>query len=125
MKLSNVIDLVGHTDNNILDMISLIKNAKGILCPITGAMHIAAVFNTPCVYIGGAREPIEYITYDIDTHIFINSNGMLKCCKNGVCEYLGKAYNNNCNDIASDGSCMCMHIIKPDTVINAINKLNK
>lgn len=35
---------------------SLIAGAEGVVCGITGAMHVAAVFDKPCVVIAGGRE---------------------------------------------------------------------
>ena len=46
---------VGKTDS-IRDLFSLIYHADGVICGITGAMHIAAAFDKPCVVVAGGRE---------------------------------------------------------------------
>lgn len=38
------------------DLFSLIYHAEGIICGITSFMHLAAVFDKPCVVIAGGRE---------------------------------------------------------------------
>ena len=54
-KLKRCVSAVGKT-NNERDFFSLIYNAEGVICGITAAMHIAAVFDKPCVVIAGGRE---------------------------------------------------------------------
>lgn len=53
--LSRVEQYVGKTQNE-RSFFSLIYNAEGVICGITAAMHIAAVFDKPCVVIAGGRE---------------------------------------------------------------------
>lgn len=54
-RLKNCESAIGQTDN-IRDLFSLVSKADGVICGITGAMHIAAVFDKPCVVVAGGRE---------------------------------------------------------------------
>ncbi len=66
-------------------------HAQGVLCPVTGPMHLAAAVptrpgqpkNRPCVVIAGGREPAHWEAYP--DHQFIHTNGALVCCMNGGC----------------------------------------
>lgn len=53
--LSRVEQYVGKTQNE-RTFFSLIAGAEGVICGITAAMHLAAVFDKPCVVIAGGRE---------------------------------------------------------------------
>lgn len=54
-KLERVEHLVGKTRNE-RHFFSLIAGAEGVICGVTAAMHIAAVFDKPCVVLAGGRE---------------------------------------------------------------------
>lgn len=54
-RLQRVEQSIGKTDD-IQDFFRLIYHAEGVLCGVTGAMHIAAVFDKPCVVVAGGRE---------------------------------------------------------------------
>ena len=60
--LQNCLNLVGKS-NDIYDLFNLVRYADGVICPVTAAMHIAAVYDKPCVVIGGAREEPWFYTY--------------------------------------------------------------
>jgi len=88
-ELSGVIDLTGKA--NLRQLIRLMYHAKGVVCPITFVMHLAAATpttdldfpNRPCVVIAGGREAAHWEAYP--HHQFISTNGMLSCCANGGC----------------------------------------
>jgi ADP-heptose:LPS heptosyltransferase len=88
-KLERVIDLRGQT--TLRELIRLVYHAQGVLCPVTGLMHLAAAVKTkrgqpknrPCVVIAGGREPAHWEAYP--DHQFIHTNGALACCANGGC----------------------------------------
>jgi ADP-heptose:LPS heptosyltransferase len=88
-KLKRVIDLRGQTD--LRQLIRLVYHADGVLCPVTGLMHLAAAVPTkrgqrrirPCVVVAGGREPAHWEAYP--GHQFIHVNGALPCCANGGC----------------------------------------
>ncbi len=87
--LRNVIDLRGKT--SIRELIRLIYHARGILCPITLLMHLAAaiekhpdmVARRPCVVIAGGREQPSWASYP--NHQYLHTIGMLDCCANTGC----------------------------------------
>jgi len=135
--LKNVINFIGKTD--LRQFIRLIYHSIGVVCPVTFAMHAAAAVeckhdlkNRPCVVIAGGREPSQWEKYP--HHRFLETNGALGCCDNGGC------WRSRCHQVG-DGDkkdkkeelCFfpieledkisipkCMHMIKPQDVINAI-----
>jgi ADP-heptose:LPS heptosyltransferase len=88
-RLDGVIDLRGRTD--LRELIRLVYHAQGVLCPVTGVMHLAAAVETrpgqpvhrPCVVIAGGREPAHWESYP--NHQFIHTIGALPCCTHGGC----------------------------------------
>ena len=89
--LRGVTNLVGRT--SLRDFVRLMYHARGVVCPVTLAMHLAAAIETPgapgrsrvrpCVVIAGGREPPHWEMYP--THQFISTSGMLPCCVQGGC----------------------------------------
>jgi len=96
-KLSGVVDLVDKT--NLRQLMSLIYNSSGVICPITSSMHIAAAFDKPCVVLAGGREEYTWSAYSKDndafnisqknniivSHRYLNTIGKLQCCRNSGC----------------------------------------
>jgi hypothetical protein len=88
-KLRGVIDLRGQT--TVRQLVRLVHHAQGVLCGITGLMHLAAAVPTrrngpnlrPCVVVAGGREPPHWESYP--GHQFIHTLGALKCCAGGGC----------------------------------------
>jgi ADP-heptose:LPS heptosyltransferase len=88
-KLEGTIDLRGQT--TLRELIRLVYHAQGVLCPVTGVMHLAAAVETkgggskkrPCVVVAGGREPAHWEAYP--DHQFIHNNGALSCGLNGGC----------------------------------------
>lgn len=87
--LNGVIDLVGKTD--FRQFIRLMYHSRGVICPVTCAMHLAAGVPTrpdafptrPCVVVAGGREPVSWEHYP--WHAFMHTQGMLRCCSTGGC----------------------------------------
>lgn len=87
--LNGVIDLVGKTD--FRQLIRLVHHARGVICPVTCMMHLAAGVETrydafpirPCVVVAGGREPVSWEHYP--WHAYLHTQGMLDCCANGGC----------------------------------------
>ncbi len=92
-QLERVEQLVGQT-NNERHFFSLIANAEGVICGITAAMHVAAVFDKPCVVIAGGREEPWWENYSNNfsptafgkkcapvkvEHAFLHTMGLLDC----------------------------------------------
>jgi ADP-heptose:LPS heptosyltransferase len=88
-NLKGGLDLRGKTDTR--QLVRLMYHAKGVLCPVTFAMHLAAAVeikekkpqNRPCAVIAGGREPSQWEAYP--HHQYIHTNGALLCCDNGGC----------------------------------------
>jgi len=137
-ELKNVVNLTGKT--NLRQFIRLIYHSVGVVSPITFAMHAAAAIeckgnykNRAAVIIAGGREPSQWEKYP--HHRFLELNGALGCCDNGGC------WRSRCHKVG-DGDkkdsdkelCFfpvklekenisipkCMHMIKPEHVISAI-----
>ena len=94
--LNNVKYMVGATDD-IADLFRLIYHAEGVICGITSFMHIAAVFDKPCVVLAGGREEWWWEGYSNhgqfpDTcapvkvpHKFLHTIGQMDCCLTSGC----------------------------------------
>jgi len=61
-RLDNVEQFVGDRGSE-RRLFSLIAGAEGVICGITAAMHIAAVYDKPCVVIAGGREAPWWESY--------------------------------------------------------------
>jgi hypothetical protein len=94
--LSHCVSAVGHTDD-VRQMFRLIRDAEGVICGVTGAMHVAAALGKPCVVIAGGREERKWEAYTNEgqfgptcppvkvPHRFLDTIGKLDCCKTIGC----------------------------------------
>lgn len=95
--LHNCTNLLGQTEN-VRDLWNIILHADGVICGVTGAMHIAAAFEKPCVvYAGGREEPwFEAYVNNFQAfgtqanpvkveHKFLHTIGLLDCCDKQGC----------------------------------------
>ncbi|HEY5912328.1 MAG TPA: glycosyltransferase family 9 protein [Verrucomicrobiae bacterium] len=132
-RLRGVIDLRGRT--TIRELILLVHHAQGVLCGVTGLMHLAAAVPLrsdrhtvrPCVVVAGGREPPHWEAYP--GHQFIHTVGALACCAHGGCwkartTPLGDgderdAKKHLCVDV-KQGLPRCMDMISSDAVIQRI-----
>lgn len=126
-KLNNVVNLVGQTD--FRQLIRLIYNSIGVLCPVTATMHLAAAIemkdsnipplNRPCVVVAGGREPSQWEAYP--HHQFLHTNGVLDCCDNGGC------WKSRCTKVGDgdekDEKDTCIYPIQTDKQIEFNYKL--
>ena len=88
-KLRGVIDLRGRT--TVRELVRLVYHAEGVLCGVTGLMHLAAAVpvrgdrfpNRPCVVVAGGRESPHWEAYP--GHQYIHTVGALPCCAKGGC----------------------------------------
>lgn len=98
-RLVNCDQFIGRT-NNERELFRLIAHADGVICGVTGAMHIAAVFDKPCVVIAGGREEPWWEAYTNCyyphsfgptckpvkvEHTFLHTIGLLDCCQDKGC----------------------------------------
>ena len=88
-RLRGAVDLRGKT--SVRQLVNLVHHAQGVLCGVTGLMHLAAAVPTkskdsplrPCVVVAGGREPAHWEAYS--HHQFIHTIGSLSCCAHGGC----------------------------------------
>jgi len=132
-SLNNVYDLRQKT--SLRELILLVYHARGVLCPVTLLMHLAAAVPLPpgrrtaraCVVIAGGREPSHWEAYP--THHFLHTIGSLPCCAHGGCwksrtlpledGSIHDEPENLCADVF-DRMPRCMSMISPKNVISAL-----
>lgn len=90
--LKRTTNMIGKTEN-VRDLWNIILHSDGVICGVTGAMHIAAALDKPCVVYAGGREEPWFEAY-VDNfkafgpnagsvkvpHKFLHTIGMLECC---------------------------------------------
>jgi ADP-heptose:LPS heptosyltransferase/GT2 family glycosyltransferase len=95
--LQNTTNMLGKTEN-VRDLWNIIRYADGVICGVTGAMHIAAAFERPCVVYAGGREDPWFEAYvnafqafgptaepvKVE-HKFLHTIGLLECCATQGC----------------------------------------
>lgn len=87
--LRGVLDLRGRT--TLRQLVRLIYHSRGVVCPVTSLMHLAAAVESPagrpalrpCVVVAGGREPPHWEAYS--HHHFLHTIGALPCCADGPC----------------------------------------
>lgn len=135
---SNVINLLDKTD--VRQIVRLVYNSSGVICPVTYLMHLAAAVpvkkhkcygreTRPCVVIAGGREPTRWEMYG--HHAYLHTCGMLKCCESGGC-WKSKVVPDDENDtsiclypeLTENGVTIpkCLKMISVDDVINSIKR---
>lgn len=113
---NNVTDLTGQT--TLRQVLSLIYNARGVICPITFAMHAAACFpGKPCIVLAGAAENWEWEAYP--EHDYLHTCKTLDCCRGdgwGKCADNGGA----CCNLDETGEQKCMVPITAEVVADIV-----
>lgn len=148
--LRNAFSAVGYTEESDTryaerDLFSIINGAEGVICGITGAMHIAAALGKPCVVVGsGSEEPWwEHYTDAYGAmgaaelvqtpHDYLTSFGKLHCCQEMAC-WRKKTIPLSNSDLVekTDKLCLepirmieqsvsaCMMMIEPENVVDAV-----
>lgn len=142
--LKNVLSAVGRTGER--ELFNLIANADGVLCGVTAAMHIAAVFDKPCVVIAGGREEPWWESYDNQwaafgdcpqpvkvPHRYLHTIGKLHCCASRGC-WMKRTVPIEVKDETSGRGKLCkepfrdtdqavptcMTMIRPEQVVDAV-----
>jgi ADP-heptose:LPS heptosyltransferase len=120
-KHKNLIDMTGQT--GIRDLFALIYASKGVISYNSFCMHIAAAFNKKAVIIAGGREPIWYQQYS-NQHIF-NTSSMVECGNSGAgCLKTTEAQCGNNSTHSHQFLPYCQVIIKPENIIEMLEKMN-
>lgn len=144
--LKRVTNMLGKTEN-VRDLWNMILHSEGVICGVTGAMHIAAAFKRPCVvYAGGREEPwFEAYTDKFQAfgptanpvaveHKFLHTIGLLECCDVQGCwkkrtipldpQDLTKNLHTLCRQPVRPASshpvAMCQDLILSDHVVEAV-----
>ena len=117
---------------NTRDLLSLVFNCEGVICPVTSFQHIAGALEKKCICIGGGREPASWVQQYQYQH-YLHSIGTLSCCKKGCWKSrVVKLGDNNKQD---DSLCekpvfldeqwvpTCLARIKPEEIISLINRI--
>jgi ADP-heptose:LPS heptosyltransferase len=114
-KLKGVINLVGKT-NNLRDYFALIYHSEGCIGPVSLQMHVAAIFNKPCIVIAGGREEPSWERYN--NHIYLHTIGKLDCCRFEGCwkKSIGECITINENQRYAK----CMEMISTDIVVTEV-----
>ena len=113
LKGDNVIDFIDKT-KNLRELFSLFYNCEGVVCLVSGNMHLAGAFRKPAVVIAGNNEPVTFEKYSF--HRYLNSIGALKCSGDNGC---WKCRINGCANTVN-GIPKCKDMITSDDVVKAI-----
>ncbi len=112
--LRGVIDLRGRT--SLRQLVRLIHHARGVVCPVTGVMHLAAAVpvrpgrfpSRPCVVVAGGRESPHWEAYP--GHQFIHTVGTLPCCATGGC-WRARTFPLQDGDIRDEPNRLCLDVV--------------
>jgi ADP-heptose:LPS heptosyltransferase len=132
-KLSGTIDLRGKS--SVRELLQLVYHSQGILCGVTGPMHLAAAVERkpgvagvrPCVVVAGGRESAHWEAYP--GHQFLHTIGALPCCASGGCWKMRTVPlgDGSPKDVSSElcvnvkhGLPSCMDMVSAATVIQSV-----
>lgn len=124
--LTGVLNMLGKTEN-VRDLWNIIHHADGLICGVTGAMHIAACLDKPCVVLAGAREEpwFEHYTDSYQAfgpncakvkvpHKLLHTIGQLDCCKSKGC-WKTRIVPIDKDDMTTKKHMLCKRPIRPQT----------
>ena len=123
--ISGALNMVGKTEN-VRDLWNIIMHAEGVICPVTGAMHIAAALARPCGVVAGGREEPWFEAY-VDSfnafgasaspvavpHKFLHTIGLLPCCDVQGC-WKRRVVALDQRDLNQKSHTLCRAPIRPD-----------
>lgn len=122
--LKNCVNLLGKTEN-VRDLWNIILHSDGVICGVTGAMHIAAAFEKPCVVYAGGREEPWFEAYvnafsafgpnanpvKVE-HKFLHTIGLLDCCDKQGC-WKKRTIPIDQQDLTSKSYTLCRQPVRP------------
>lgn len=111
-KLDGALDFRGKT--NIRQLFRISYFAEGALCAVSFQMVIMQALKKPCVVVAGGREGMRWQA--VNDHVFLHTNGLLKCCLEDGC---WKSKVSDCVDLV-DGIPKCMSLLSPERVVSSI-----
>jgi len=123
--LKGVTDMVGKTEN-VRDLWNIILHSDGVICGVTGAMHIAAAFDKPCVVHAGGREEPWFEAYVDEFHAFgeganpvkvphkfLHTIGLLECCDVQGC-WKKRTIPLDPSDLTKGAHTLCRQPVRPN-----------
>ena len=124
--LQNVTNMLGKTEN-ARDLWNLILHSEGVICGVTGPMHIAAAFDKPCVVYAGGREEPWFEAY-VDNfkafgpsarpvkvpHKFLHTIGLLDCCDKQGC-WKKRTVPLDPQDLTTKSYTLCRQPVRPSS----------
>ncbi len=139
-EIPGALNLVGRTD--LRDWVRLVYHADGVICGVTGAMHLAAALQRPCVVLAGGREAWWWEAYVRENaglgglqtaqqlampHRFLHTIGQLDCCLAHGC-WKNKVLPMNSDPsickypVVQPGQAVakCLDMITPEHVVEAV-----
>jgi len=111
--LKNVLDMRGKT--NLRQLFTLSYFAEGAISAVSLQMVIMQALRKPCVIVAGGREGMRWQA--INDHVFLHTNGLLKCCLEDGC---WKNTIKQCGDRNTDDVAKCMEMISPERIVDAV-----
>lgn len=122
-QLPHVIDLTNKTPQ-FRQLIPVLRESKGIVCPDSSIGHLAAAFPDDCrvVSLWGPFHPNDRAKY------YTNHTTILGDCPHGPCRtHQFKPPHTLCKDVGAEymrqENCSALATIKPDQIIEELNKL--
>lgn len=123
---NNVINFIGKTEDRhtgFRDLLNLFNYCEGSAGLVSFQMHLAAVFNKPCVTIAGAREPVWFTRYPGQQ--YLATDGCLPCTIGGKDQPTAcwKCDVNGCKYISEHTDQkvpLCADLISSNDVVKAI-----
>lgn len=123
--LRGVTNLLGQTEN-VRDLWNVIRYSDGVICGVTGPMHIAAAFERPCVVHAGGREEPWFEAY-VNAfgafgpganpvrveHKFLHTIGLLDCCDKQGC-WKKRTIPLDPQDLTSKSHTLCRQPVRPE-----------
>lgn len=138
--LENCIHDLDRAD--LRQLFRLIYHAEGVICGITGPMHIAAALQRPCVVVAGGREAWWWEAYVHENpgfrphvarhllmpHKYLHTIGLMDCCQNHGC-WLNKVVQIDNDKLLCKRPVVhehqavagCLEIIRPEHVMEAVS----
>lgn len=124
--LPGAVNMIDKT--SLRDLVRLVRDARCVISPPSGVVHIAAAFRTPVIMLSGGREPATLAAYP-ETRVLSVCGGGLECCRDGGCHR--NHFGTGANMCAFHGrrgdeptpTSNCMLSVTPDAVIEAMKGL--
>ncbi len=138
--LENCIHDLGRAD--LRQLFRLIYHSEGVICGITGPMHIAAALQRPCIVTAGGREAWWWEAYVKENpafspelasrltmpHHYLHTIGLLDCCEKHGC-WMNKVVQLDNDQLLCKRPAIhdhqpvagCLDMITPEHVMRAVD----